>query len=239
MSKNDFLKLQPDHRTVLVKDMTVFNSLRDFLLNSGYIKVYETPRVGEEKTAMATFACRNLITGDCLAVVYGISASDELAHPQAPFVYGGNDKKPEELLTYVQHLALRTSDIFKLKEHLEKQGAQFLTPVFQEKDSFGPLLQCFTRELFDDEWFFIELVQRDYNPGDIKKKTGEQFSNKTVQSLYSMKQEEFREWQTTKRKPKMFEGNPEEVKKKVRDFLGNMEPKDFPRTVPCLKKIFD
>lgn len=238
MPKTDFLKLQPDHRTVLVKDMTVFNSLRDFLLNSGYVKVYETSRVGEEKTAMATFACRNLIHGDCLAVVYGISASDELAHPQAPFVYGGSGRKPEELLTYVQHLALRTSDIFKLKEHLEKQGAQFLTPIFQEKDSFGPLLQCFTRELFDDEWFFIELVQRDYNPDAIQKKAGEQFANKTVQSLYAMKQEEFRQWLATKRKPKMFEGNQEEVKKKLKALLSQMEPKDFPKTVPCLQKIF-
>src|SRR6266566_4500242 len=52
-----FLKLKVDHKTVLCRDLNAYRALRDFLLNSGYSSVYETDRVGEAKTAMATFAC--------------------------------------------------------------------------------------------------------------------------------------------------------------------------------------
>jgi len=237
MADASFRKLQVDHKTVLVKDMTAFRTLRDFLLNNGYINVYETERVGEEKTAMATFACRNTTHGECLAVVYGLSSSDEVAHPQAPFVYGFRGTPAGTAVTYIQHLALRTTDLFQLRSYLEGKGAQFLTPIYQDKDSFGPLLQSFTRELFDDEWFFIEFVQRDYDPNKIGSKAGVQFVNKTVQSLYVSKQEEFREWLRTKKKRKFLDGLSSTAGKRLlTEIIDNIEPKGYARTVPPLAR---
>jgi hypothetical protein len=100
----DFLKLKVDHRTVLVRNMDVFRTVREFLVSTGYAKVYEVERIGEEKTAMATFACKHPITSECIAVVYGINATDEPSHAHAPFDYGAKS----ELIIYIQHLALRT-----------------------------------------------------------------------------------------------------------------------------------
>ena len=236
MAAESFKKLQVDHKTVLVRDMTVFRNLRDFLLNNGYQNVYETERIGEEKTAMATFACRNTIYGECLAVVHGISSSDEVAHPQAPFVYGFRRAPPGGALTYIQHLALRTNDLFQLRRYLENNGAQFLTPIYQDKDSFGPLLQSFTRELFDDEWFFFEFVQRDYDPNKIAA-GGTQFVQKTVQSLYVAKQDEFREWLRTKKKRKFLDGlSPAAGKRLLEEIVDNIEPKGYALTVPPLAR---
>lgn len=233
-----FQKLKFDHKTVLVRDMDVLRTLRDFLMNNGYRTVYETERVGEEKTAMATFACLNPITGDRLAVVHGISTSDEVAHPQAPFVYGFAGKPPGDAQTYIQHLALRTTDLFRLREYLEQKGAEFLTPIYQDKDSFGPLLQCFTRELFDDEWFFIELVQRDYDPDKVRDKEGVQFVDKTVRSLYQAKQEEFREWLRTRKKRKFLDRlSPSDAGRVLREIVANIEPKGYAKTVPPLARV--
>src|SRR3989442_5262767 len=99
-----FLKLKVDHKTVLCRDVNTYRALRDFLLNSGYSPVYETERVGEEKTAMATFACLNPLTGERLAGVLGISAPNEVAHAQAPFAYGVAGKPQKDAQTYIQHL---------------------------------------------------------------------------------------------------------------------------------------
>ena len=230
----DYLKLKVDHKTVLVRDMNVFNTIKDFLNNNGYVKVYEVSRIGEEQTAMATFACRNLIHGECLAVVCGINSPTEPSHAQAPFMFG----KGRDISTYVQHLALRTSDIFKLRSYLEERGANFLTPIYNEKDSFGPLLQCFTRDLFNDEWFFIELVQRDYNPNEVNIKLGEQFANQTVRSLYVTKQEEFRDWLSTRKKRLMFDGNPAKMEW-LRDLLMSVEPDGYAKIIPSLRRIFE
>ncbi|MGQ0797883.1 MAG: hypothetical protein ACT4OI_08500 [Methanobacteriota archaeon] len=236
MAAKPFLKLQADHKTVLVRDMDVFRALRDFLTNNGYRSVYETDRVGEAKTAMATFACHNPVLGERLAVVYGMSASDEVAHPQAPFVYGFGGRPAGDAKTYIQHLALRSTDIFKLRDYLEKKGAHFLTPTFQDKDSFGPLLQCFTRELFDDEWFFIEFVQRDYDPAKARG-SGVQFVDKTVRSLYVAKQDEFREWLTTRKKRTFLDGlSKADAKAILHEILSNVEPKGYVETVPPLAK---
>ena len=237
MPAESFKKLKADHKTVLVRDMTVFKHLRDFLLNNGYQSVYEAERIGEAKTAMATFACRNVIFGECLAVVHGISGSDEVSHAQAPFAFGFRGTPPGTALTYIQHLALRTTDLFKLRNYLEKKGAEFLTPIYQDKDSFGPLLQSFTRELFDDEWFFIEFVQRDYDPDEIRGAGGMQFANKTVQSLYMAKQEEFREWLRTKKKRKFLDGlSPAAGKKLLHEIVDSIEPKGTAATVPSLAR---
>jgi 4-hydroxyphenylpyruvate dioxygenase-like putative hemolysin len=227
-----YLKLKVDHKTILVRDKNVFKIIKDFVTNNGYVKVYEVNRIGEKQTAMATFACRNLIHGECLAVVCGINSPEEPSHAQAPFIFG----KDEDISTYVQHLALRTSDIFKLRSYLEEQGASFLTPIYNEKDSFGPLLQCFTRELFDDEWFFIELVQRDYNPDEVNIKLGEQFANQTVRSLYVTKQEEFRDWLLTRKKKLMFDGDPAKMRW-FRDLLSSVEPYGYIKFIPALKRI--
>ena len=209
-----YMKLKVDHKTVLCRDTNAYRALRDFLLNSGYESVYETERVGEEKTAMATFACRSALTGECLAVVLGMSAPGEVSHAQAPFVYGFAGNPEAEAHTYMQHLALRTTDLAKLKDYLESKGAEFLTPIYKDKDSFGPLLQAFTRELFDDEWFFIEFVQH------------------TVQSLYVSKQEEFRDWEKTRKKRKFLDGVPPKDRDMLlRDILLNTEPKGYVATV--------
>ena len=237
MPTPSFLKLKVDHKTVLCRDTNAYRALRDFLLNSGYESVYETERVGEEKTAMATFACRSALTGECLAVVLGMSAPGEVSHAQAPFVYGFAGNPKAEAHTYMQHLALRTTDLAKLKDYLESKGAEFLTPIYKDKDSFGPLLQAFTRELFDDEWFFIEFVQRDYDPDKLGTKAGVQFVNKTVQSLYVSKQEEFREWLRTKKKRKFLDGLSSAAGKKLLgEIVENIEPKGYARTVPPLAR---
>jgi len=187
--------------------------------------------VGEEKTAMATFACRSALTGECLAVVLGMSAPGEVSHAQAPFVYGFAGNPKAEAHTYMQHLALRTTDLAKLKDYLESKGAEFLTPIYKDKDSFGPLLQAFTRELFDDEWFFIEFVQRDYDP-DAVGKPGTRFVQHTVQSLYVSKQEEFRDWEKTRKKRKFLDGVPPKDRDMLlRDILLNSEPKGYVATV--------
>src|SRR6266568_1972138 len=166
-----FMKLKVDHKTVLCRDLNTYRSLRDFLLNSGYVGVYETERVGEEQTAMATFACRSGLPGE------------------------------------------------------------FLTPIYKDKDSFGPLLQAFTRELFDDEWFFIEFVQRDYDP-DAVSAVGTRFVQNTVKSLYVSKQEEFREWEKTGKKRKFLDGVPEKERSKLlQDIFANTEPKGYVQTV--------
>jgi len=226
-----FLKLKVDHKTVLCRDVNTYRALRDFLLNSGYSPVYETERVGEEKTAMATFACLSPLTGERLAVVLGLSAPNEVSHAQAPFAYGFAGKPQKDAQTYMQHLALRTTDIEKLKSYLESKGAEFLTPIYKDKDSFGPLLQSFTRELFDDEWFFIEFVQRDYD-ADKLGVGGTQFVQNTVKSLYVSKQEEFREWEKTGKKRKFLDGVPEKERTKLlRDILANAEPKGYVETV--------
>src|SRR5437879_12217949 len=104
-----FLKLKVDHKTVLCRDVNTYRALRDFLLNSGYSPVYETERVGEEKTAMATFACLSPLTGERLAVVLGLSAPNEVSHAQAPFAYGCAGKPETDAQTYMQHLRLRTT----------------------------------------------------------------------------------------------------------------------------------
>jgi len=231
MPTPSFLKLKVDHKTVLCRDTNAYRALRDFLLNSGYESVYETERVGEEKTAMATFACRSALTGECLAVVLGMSAPGEVSHAQAPFVYGFAGNPKAEAHTYMQHLALRTTDLAKLKDYLESKGAEFLTPIYKDKDSFGPLLQAFTRELFDDEWFFIEFVQRDYDP-DAVGKPGTRFVQNTVKSLYVSKQEEFRDWEKTRKKRKFLDGVPPKDRDMLlRDILLNTEPKGYVATV--------
>src|SRR5437016_5165588 len=226
-----FLKLKVDHKTVLCRDLNAYRALRDFLLNSGYSSVYETDRVGEAKTAMATFACLSSLTGERLAVVLGMSAPEEVSHAQAPFAYGFAGKPQKDAQTYMQHLALRTTDIDKLKAYLESKGAEFLTPIYKDKDSFGPLLQSFTRELFDDEWFFIEFVQRDYDADKVGA-GGTQFVQNTVKSLYVSKQEEFREWEKTGKKRKFLDGVPEKERTNLlRDILVNTEPKGYVETV--------
>ena len=237
MAAESFKKLKVDHKTVLVRDMTVFKHLRDFLLNNGYQNVYEAERIGEEKTAMATFACRNPIFGEAIAVVHGISGSDEISHAQAPFAFGFRGTPPGVALTYIQHLAVRTNDLFKLRTYLSGKGAQFLTPIYNDKDSFGPLLQCFTRELFDDEWFFIEFVQRDYDPDKLRGKDNVQFASKTVQSLYVAKQEEFREWLRSKKKRTFLDGmSPAEGRKLLTEIVDNIEPKGYAAAVPPLAR---
>ena len=231
-----FLKLKVDHKTVLCRDVNTYHALRDFLLNSGYSSVYETERVGEEKTAMATFACLSPLTGERLAVVLGMSAPNEISHAQAPFAYGFAGKPQKDAQTYMQHLALRTTDIEKLKSYLESKGAEFLTPIYKDKDSFGPLLQSFTRELFDDEWFFIEFVQRDYD-ADKLGVGGTQFVQNTVKSLYVSKQEEFREWEKTGKKRKFLDGVPDKEREKLlRDILANTEPRGYVQTVAPISR---
>ena len=180
---------------------------------------------------MATFACLSPLTGERLAVVLGLSAPEEVSHAQAPFAYGFAGKPQKDAQTYMQHLALRTTDIEKLKSYLESKGAEFLTPIYKDKDSFGPLLQSFTRELFDDEWFFIEFVQRDYDADKVGV-GGTQFVQNTVKSLYVSKQEEFREWEKTGKKRKFLDGVPEKERTKLlRDILVNTEPKGYVETV--------
>jgi hypothetical protein len=237
MAVPPFLKLKPDHKTVLVRDWEVFHNLKDFLLNDGYRVVYETPRVGDDKTGMATCAFHHPFTNERIAMVLGLDAPDEVSQGQAPFKFGFGGKPAGDAKTYIQHLALRTTDIVKFRAYLEKNGAEFLTPIYQDKDSFGPLLQCFSRELLDDEWFFFEFLQRDYDADKIGVKSGVQFVDKTVRSLYVTKQEEFREWMRT-RKKRTFLGSLPKTKAHalLREIVDNIDPKGYALTVPAIAK---
>src|SRR2546430_7409171 len=114
-----FLKLKVDHKTVLCRDLNAYRALRDFLLNSGYSSVYETDRVGEAKTAMATFACLSSLTGERLAVVLGMSAPAEASHAPAPFAYRFSGKPPKAAQTQLQHPPLRPTDIGHTNAYLE------------------------------------------------------------------------------------------------------------------------
>src|SRR5438093_13740386 len=106
-----FLKLKVDHKTVLCRDLNAYRALRDFLLNSGYSSVYETDRLGEAKTAMATFACLSSLTGERLAVVLGMSAPEEVSHAQAPVAHGLGGEPQPGAQTDVQDHALRRADV--------------------------------------------------------------------------------------------------------------------------------
>ena len=161
----------------------------------------------------------------------GFPGDQESAGGVVPFAYGFAGKPQKDAHTYMQHLALRTTDIAKLKSYLESKGAEFLTPIYKDKDSFGPLLQSFTRELFDNEWFFIEFVQRDYDADKVGA-GGTQFVQNTVKSLYVSKQEEFRDWEKTGKKRKFLDGVPEKERTKLlRDILTNTDPKGYVETV--------
>jgi len=160
-----------------------------------------------------------------------MSAPTEVSHAQTPYVYGFAGQPQKDAHTYMQHLALRTTDLAKLKAHLESKGGEFLTPIYKDRDSFGPLLQAFTRELFDDEWFFIEFVQRDYDP-DAVSAGGTRFVQNTVKSLYVSKQDEFREWEKTGKKRKFLDGVPQKERSKLlQDIFANTEPKGYVQTV--------
>src|SRR3989442_6123677 len=180
---------------------------------------------------MATFACLSPMTGERLAVVLGMSAPNEVSHAQAPFAYGFAGKPQKDAHTYMQHLALRTTDIEKLKSYLESKGAEVLTPIYQDKDSFGPLLPSFTRELFDDEWFFIEFVQRDYDADKVGT-GGTPLLQDKGKSVYGSKEEEVRAGEKTRQKPNILRGGPEKEKTKLlHDILVNTEPKGNVETV--------
>ena len=231
----DFLKLKPDHRAILTKTPEDYNTIKQFLQMVGYVTVYNVDRIGEKKTGMATFACRHPMTGDCLAIIYGMSADDESSHAQAPFDFGTGGDKAKKAHSYTQHFAMRTKNIIALRKHLEDKGARFLTPIYDSADTFGPLKQSFTYELFDDEWFFIEITQRDY---DVSKITGggAAFSDETVRALYNTKQADFRNWLKTKKKMMMF-SDENKTKKEIKQLLEGLEPKGFAKLVPALSKI--
>lgn len=239
MAVPEYMKLKPDHKTVLVRDMSVFNTLKDFLVNDGYRVVYETPRVGEEKTAMATSAFHHPYTNERIAMVFGIDAPDEVSQGQAPFKFGFGGKPAGDAKTYIQHLALRTNDIVKFRNYLEKKGADFLTPIYQDKDSFGPLLQCFSRELLDDEWFFFEFLQRDYDADKVGTKSGVQFVDKTVRSLYVTKQDEFREWIRTRKKRTFLGKMPKDKGRELfHEIIDNVDPSGYALAIPAIAKAY-
>lgn len=232
----EFLKLKPDHRAILTRSPEAFSAIRQLLQTTGYETVYNVERIGEQKTGMATFACKHPMTGDCLAIIYGMSSSDEPSHAQAPFDFGIGGATAKEMHAYTQHFAMRTNGIESLRSHLESRGAKFLTPIFNSADQFGPLKQCFSRELLDDEWFFIELTQRDYDSSRIGKEKGTAFSDETVRALYNTKQAEFREWLKTKKKTRMFESD-EKTRTEIKRLLAGLEPRGFERLVKPLAKL--
>jgi hypothetical protein len=208
-------------------------------VNDGYRVVYETPRVGEEKTAMATSAFHHPFTNERIAMVFGIDAPDEVSQGQAPFKFGFGGKPAGDAKTYIQHLALRTSDIVKFRSCLEKKGADFLTPIYQDKDSFGPLLQCFSRELLDDEWFFFEFLQRDYDADKVGTKSGVQFVDKTVRSLYVTKQDEFREWIRTRKKRTFLGGLPKDkARALMHEIIDNVDPSGYALAIPAIARAY-
>src|SRR5205823_10133607 len=135
---------QVEHEAGLVPDLDRVSCHSGFLLDSGLFLVGGHGPVGGAQAGKGRIGWLQLPTGERLAVVLGMSAPEEVSHAQAPFAYGFAGKPQKDAQTYMQHLALRTTDIEKLKSYLESKGAEFLTPIYKDKDSFGPLLQSFT-----------------------------------------------------------------------------------------------
>ncbi|MBY0404776.1 MAG: VOC family protein [Cyanobacteria bacterium] len=73
----------------------------------------------------------------------------------------------------VQHVAIRVKDLHHTIGILKKRGMEFLTPVLEDRDDKGTLLQIFSKPIFGG--MFFEFIQRNGCEG---------FGNGNVQTLY-------------------------------------------------------
>jgi 4-hydroxyphenylpyruvate dioxygenase-like putative hemolysin len=79
----------------------------------------------------------------------------------------------------VQHLAIRVKDIHKTIDILKSRGMEFLTPVLEDHDDKGNLLQIFSKPVWGG--MFFEFIQRNGCEG---------FGNGNVQTLYEAVEED-------------------------------------------------
>lgn len=83
----------------------------------------------------------------------------------------------------VQHIAIRVKDLHKTIEMLKTRGLEFITPVLEDKDDKGTLLQIFSKPVWGG--MFFEFIQRNGCEG---------FGTGNVQILYeAVEREQFAE----------------------------------------------
>ena len=73
----------------------------------------------------------------------------------------------------VQHIAIRVKDLHAAIAKLKERGLEFITPVLEDKDDHGTLLQIFSKPIFGS--MFFEFIQRNGCQG---------FGLGNVQTLY-------------------------------------------------------
>jgi 4-hydroxyphenylpyruvate dioxygenase-like putative hemolysin len=58
----------------------------------------------------------------------------------------------------VQHVAIRVQDLHKAVDILKRRGLEFMTPVLEDRDDKGTLLQIFSKPVWGG--MFFEFIQR-------------------------------------------------------------------------------
>jgi 4-hydroxyphenylpyruvate dioxygenase-like putative hemolysin len=79
----------------------------------------------------------------------------------------------------VQHIAIRVKDLNKTVELLRQRGLEFITPVLEDRDEKGTLLQIFSKPVWGG--MFFEFIQRNGCEG---------FGLGNVQTLYEAVEEQ-------------------------------------------------
>lgn len=104
---------------------------------------------------------------------------------------------------HLQHVALRTPDLFAFYEHARARGVNFITPIMHDGDE--DLLQVFSGELFPPgarpTGLFFEFVQRTLSKRalDLVRNQDRQsfFKDRTFLGLYGEKEREYRSGEVT------------------------------------------
>ena len=154
---------------------------------------------GAARESSMTFACD---IGDAFREDGSRMARTMLAVVQ-PTEPGGQSSHVREMLgahaaaAHLQHVALRTPDLFAFHEHARARGVNFITPILREDDE--DLLQVFSGELYppggSPTGLFFEFVQRTLTKRALAllKSQDRQsfFKDRTFLGLYGEKEREY------------------------------------------------
>lgn len=204
-AKPDFLNLHVDHMTLLLQPRLYAVSYAIFRILFGCTPddmLYEKRRKnsdGKTETSM-TFAMK---IGESVPEKMKMPISTIIATVQ-PSEEPHQPSHVREMLdghraaAHWQHIALASSDLIALHDHLIKRGVQFITPIL--KDEEENLIQVFSGEWFfpgsPPSGMFFEFVQR--HPSDsalaelqrLNKQSW--FRDETFLGLYQEKENEYR-----------------------------------------------
>ncbi|MBI4423640.1 MAG: hypothetical protein HY554_07935 [Elusimicrobia bacterium] len=105
--------------------------------------------------------------------------------------------RQHQAAAHLQHIALRTPDLFAFHEHARARGVNFITPILRERDE--DLLQVFSGELYAPggrpTGLFFEFVQRAITRRTLEllKRQDRQsfFKDRTFLGLYAEKEREY------------------------------------------------